>query len=69
MNVWDLKMVHIMKDKLMKIIVLMVLVHFIILNIKFAMQVFGRIIVLMDLVNCIISKFIPNQYKIIKIYK
>jgi hypothetical protein len=58
-----------MKDKLMKIIVLMVLVHFIILNIKFAMQVFGRIIVLMDLVNCIISKFIPNQYKIIKIYK
>jgi hypothetical protein len=58
-----------MKDKLMKIIVLMVLVHFIILNIKFAMQVFGRIIVLMDLVNCIISKFIPNQNKIIKIYK
>jgi hypothetical protein len=45
MNVWDLKMVHIMKDKLMKIIVLMVLVHFIIGNIKFVMQVFGRIIV------------------------
>lgn len=69
MNIWDLKMVHIMKDKLMKIIVLMDLVHFIIQNIKFAMQVFGRIIVLMGLVNCIISKYLPNKKKTIKIYK
>jgi hypothetical protein len=51
-------MVHFIKDKLIKIIDLMDLVHYIIHKIKFVMLDIGKIIVLMDLVICIIKKLI-----------
>lgn len=62
-------MVHFIKDKLIKIIHLMDLVHYIIHKIKFVMLDIGKIIVLMDLVICIIKKLILKRNRILKIFK